>query len=53
MKNIIKATKAINANKNDIRESKFVCGRAMKRDAKKSANRAIRRLGIAIIKEAA
>jgi hypothetical protein len=53
MKKLIKAVKAINAAKNDICEGKFVCGRALKRDAKKVSNRATRRLGKAMIAQAA
>jgi len=53
MKKANKAIKAINAAKNDICEGKFVCGRALKREAKKTSNRAVRRLGKAMIAEVA
>tara|TARA_Y100000310_G_C20385865_1_gene670369 strand:- start:554 stop:721 length:168 start_codon:yes stop_codon:yes gene_type:complete len=53
VKKFNKAAKAIRAASLDIWEGKFVCGRALKRDGKKTSNRAIRRLGKALIAEAA
>ena len=53
VKKFNKAFKAIRAASFDIYESKFVCGKALKREAKKTSNRAIRRLGKALIAEAA
>ena len=53
MKKYNKAIKAIRGAKLDICESKYVCGRALKREAKKTSNRAIRRMGKVLIAEAA
>ena len=53
VKKFNKAVKAIRGASLDIWEGKFVCGKALKREAKKTSNRASRRLGKAIIAEAA
>ena len=53
MKKLNKTIKAIRGAKPDICESKYICGRALKRDGKKTSNRAIRRMGKALIAEAA
>jgi len=53
VKKFNKAVKAIRAASLDIWEGKFVCGRALKREGKKTSNRATRRLGKALIAEAA
>jgi hypothetical protein len=53
VKKLNKAFKAIRMASFDICESKFLCGKVMKREAKKTSNRATRRFGKAIIAEAA
>jgi len=53
MKKLNKITKALRGAKLDICESKFLCGKALKREAKKTSNRAIRRMGKVLIAEAA
>jgi hypothetical protein len=53
MKKLNKATKAIRMASFDICESKFLCGKVMKREAKKTSNRAVRRMGKVLIAEAA
>ena len=51
VKKFNKAVKAIRAASLDIWEGKFVCGRALKRDGKKTSNRAIRRMSKVLIAE--
>ena len=54
MKKLNKTIKAIRGASLDIWESKYVIGgKALKRDAKKSSNRAVRRMSKALIAEAA
>jgi hypothetical protein len=52
MKKLNKIVKALRGAKLDICESKYVCGRALKRDGKKTSNRAIRRMSKVLIAEA-
>ena len=53
MKKLNKIVKAIRGAKLDICESKYVSGRALKRDGKKTSNRAIRRMSKVLIAESA
>ena len=54
MKKYNKATKSLRMASLDIWESKYVNGgKALKREAKKTSNRAVRRMGKVLIAEAA
>jgi len=52
MKRLNKIVKALRGAKLDICESKYLSGRSLKRDGKKTSNRAIRRMSKVLIAEA-